>query len=80
MRLDKIARQLKLLFAVFLLGFALLHCLSVGAVAQPQDAAADKPLNRDRAEDKSALSWPKPTVENRPWTRWWWQWQSIRRT
>jgi lysophospholipase L1-like esterase len=72
MRLDKMARQLKLLFAVFLLGFALLYCLSVGAVAQPQDAAADKPLNRDRAEDKSALSWPKPTVENRPWTRWWW--------
>ena len=23
-------------------------------------------------QDANALAWPKPTAENRPWTRWWW--------
>jgi len=23
-------------------------------------------------QDQDPLAWPKPTAENRPWTRWWW--------
>src|SRR5271156_949087 len=31
------------------------------------------PANQAGAtQDSDPLAWPKPTAENRPWTRWWW--------
>jgi hypothetical protein len=43
-------------------GLVILAAVAVGAVL-PATA---------RAIDPEAFSWPTPTKECRPWTRWWW--------
>src|SRR5208282_2805816 len=44
---------------------------ALGVVVGALSLAA--PANQASAtQDPNPLSWPKPTTENRPWTRWWW--------